>query len=74
MPGAVGYYLRVFCKSEDLPPLGRVFEWAATQGVSLELHDEPDLGDLDSAGWRGAEIRCKHGKRPLIVDVSRGCR
>jgi hypothetical protein len=67
----VGYYLRVFCKSEDLPPLGRVLEWAAAQGVSLELENEPDRNDLDSAGWRGAEIRYKHGKRPLVVDVSR---
>jgi hypothetical protein len=67
----VGYYLRVFCKSEDLPPLGRVLDWAAAQGVSLELENEPDRGGLDSAGWRGAEIRYKHGKRPLVVDVSR---
>jgi hypothetical protein len=67
----VGYHLRVFCKSEDLPPLGRVLDWAAAQGVWLELEDEPDRGDLDSARWRGAEIRYKHGKRPFVVDVSR---
>jgi hypothetical protein len=37
----------------------------------VELEDEPDRGDLDSARWRGAEIRYKHGKRPFVVDVSR---
>ena len=67
----MGYYLRTFCKSEDLPPLGRVFDWAAAQGVSLELENEPNPGALDSAGWRGAEIRYKPGKQPLVVDVSR---
>jgi hypothetical protein len=67
----VGYYLRVFCRSEDLPPLGRAFHWTAAQGVSLELQNEPDRGDLDSSGWRGGEIRYQHGKRPFDVDVCR---
>lgn len=67
----MGYYLRAFCTSEDLPPLGRAFGWAAAQGVSLELEDEPGSGGLDSARWRNPEIRYKHGKRPLVVDVSR---
>ena len=67
----MGYYLRVFCRAEDLPPLGRVLYWAAAQGVSLEPENEPDRRDLDSAGWPGAEIRYKHDKRPLVVDVTR---
>jgi hypothetical protein len=69
--GTVGYYLRAFCTSEDLPPLGRVLEWAAAHGVSLELQHEPDPGALDPARWRWAEIRSQHGKQPLVVDVSR---
>jgi hypothetical protein len=67
----VGYYLRAFCTSEDLPPLGRVFDWAAAHGVSLELQHEPDPGALGPARWRWAEIRYQHGKQPLVVDVSR---
>jgi hypothetical protein len=67
----VGYYLRAFCTAEDLPPLGRVFAWAAARGVSLEREHEPDQGALDSAGWGTAEVRYQHGKRPLTVDVSR---
>jgi hypothetical protein len=67
----MGYYLRAFCTSEDLPPLGRVVEWAAAQGVPLALEHEPDPGALGPAGWRWAEIRYKHSKRPLVVDVSR---
>jgi hypothetical protein len=67
----VGHYVRAFCTSEDLPPLGRVLEWAAAQGVPLELEHEPGPGGLDSARWRWAELRYQHGKRPLSVDVSR---
>jgi hypothetical protein len=69
--GTVGYYLRAFCTSEDLPPLGRVFEWAAAQGVLFALENAPDPDELDSARWRWAELRYMHGKRPLVVDVSR---
>src|ERR687888_98337 len=66
----MGYYLRASCTSEDLPPLGRVLEWAAAQGVSLALEGlSPGL--LDSAGWREAELRYKPGRQPLVVDVSR---
>jgi hypothetical protein len=66
----MGYYLRVVCTSEDLPPLGRVLEWAAAQGVSLTL-ESSSPGALDSAGWREAELRYKPGRQPLVVDVSR---
>jgi hypothetical protein len=67
----VGYYLRAFCTSEDLPPLGRAFAWAAARGVPLELEHEPVPGALDSARWRWAAIRYQHGKRPLVDDVGR---
>ena len=66
----MGYYLRAFCTSEDLPPLGRVLEWAAAQGVSLALEGSSP-GTLDSAGWREAELRYQPGRQPLVVDVSR---
>jgi hypothetical protein len=66
----MGDYLRAFCKSEDLPPLGRVLEWASAQGVSLAL-ERSSPGALDSAGWREAELRYKPARQPLVVDVSR---
>lgn len=70
-PGHAGYYLRAFCTSEDLPPLGRVLDRAAAHGGSLKVEYESDPGALDPAGLRWAEIRYQHGKRPLVVDVSR---
>jgi hypothetical protein len=66
----MGYYLRAFCTSEDLPPLGGVLEWASAQGVSLAL-ESSSPGALGSAGWHEAELRYKPGRRPLVVDVSR---
>jgi hypothetical protein len=66
----MGYYLRAFCTSAELPPLGRVLAWTAAQGVSLAL-ESSSPGALDSAGWRMAELGYKPGKRPLVVDASR---
>jgi len=65
----VGYYLRAFCSSEELPPLRRVHEWAATRGVALELEDTS--APLDADVWRKARIRYKPGKQPLVIDVLR---
>jgi hypothetical protein len=64
----LGYYLRAFCKSE-VPPLRRVLEWVANEGVVLELDGGSEL--LDDENWREAEIRYDEGKQPLVVDVSR---
>jgi hypothetical protein len=65
----VGYHLRAFCTSEELPPLRPILEWAASQGVGLRLAGGPEV--LDDAGWREAELDYKPGKEPLVVDVSR---
>jgi hypothetical protein len=65
----VAYYLRAFCTSEELPPLRRVFEWAANAGAKLEVDD--DRGQLDDENWRRAGIRYKADKQPLVVEVSR---
>jgi hypothetical protein len=63
----VGYYLRAFCKTDELPPLRRAFEWAAKEGVDLE-----ELGSAqpDDVEWREAEIRYTADKQPFVVDVS----
>lgn len=65
----MGYYLRAFCKTDELPPLRRVFEWTANAGVALELNSGSEA--LDDANWREAEIRYARDKQPLVVDVSR---
>ena len=67
---SVGYYLRAFCRNDELPPLGRVFEWAAREGIGLELPVSSAL--IDDPHWRQAEIRYTADKQPFVVDVSTG--
>jgi hypothetical protein len=66
----MGYYLRVFCASDEFPPLQTAFEWAAARGVTLDLAPGSKAA-LDSPGWGEAEIIYGDGKPPLIAEVSR---
>jgi hypothetical protein len=67
----MGYYVRAFCTSSELPPIRTVFEWAKSEGVSLELDTEHTTADLDSPDWREIELRYKPGNQPIPVDVTR---
>jgi hypothetical protein len=67
----MGYYVRAFCTSSNLPPLRTIFDWAKSEGVSLELDTEHVAADLDSPHWREAELRYKPGNQPIPVDVTR---
>jgi hypothetical protein len=67
----MGYYVRAFCTSSDLPQLRTILDWAKSEGVSLELDAEHVAADLDSSHWREAELRYKPGNQPIPVDVIR---
>lgn len=67
----MGYYVRAFCTSGDLPPLRTILESAKQQGMSVELETEHVAPDLDSPDWREAELRYKPGNQPIPVDVIR---
>jgi hypothetical protein len=67
----VGYYLRAFCNSPEVPPLRQVLTAAAEQGIQLELTGDQSDTDLDSSTWQTAEIRYKPANQPLLVEVGR---
>jgi hypothetical protein len=62
----MGYYLRAFCASPDIPSLRSVFEWAEGQGVRL---DAPSA-DLDAAGWHQAEVVYKSDSQPFVAEAA----
>jgi hypothetical protein len=61
----MGYYLRAFCTSSDLPALRTVFEWAMGHGVDLEAPS----ADLDADGWQQAQIVYKPDKQPFVAEA-----
>lgn len=64
----MGYYLRAFCTSPDIPSLRMVFEWAEAQGVRL---DAPSAA-LDAAGWQHAEVIYNSDRQPFVVETDAG--
>ena len=64
----MGYYLRAFCTSADLPPLRTVFKWVEAQGVRVEAPSS----DVDERNWKEAEIVYKPDKQPIVADATSG--
>jgi hypothetical protein len=61
----MGYYLRVFCMSPEIPSLRAVFEWAEVRDVRL---DAPSA-DVDAPSWRQAEVVYKTGRQPFVAET-----
>jgi hypothetical protein len=61
----MGYYLRAFCTSPDIPPLRPVFEWAESQGVRFASPS----ADLDASGWQQAEVVYKSDRQPFVAET-----
>jgi hypothetical protein len=66
--GLMGYYLRAFCMSAEIPPLRTVFDWAETQGVRLEAPS----ADLETNAWEQAELVYKKDRSPIVAEANKG--
>ncbi len=62
----MAYYLRAFCTSDDIPPLREVLEWAASQGVRLDVPS----ADLDSDTWGQAEVLYTADRSPIVAEAN----
>ena len=67
----MGYYLRAFCLSDELPPLCAAFEAAAEEGVELRLARDHDAVDVEAADWGQAAIIYAGGRRPFLAEMHR---
>lgn len=65
---AMGYYLRAFCTSADIPPLRTIFDWAEKQGVRLEAPET----DVDATGWEQAEVIYQPERSPIVAETNTG--
>jgi hypothetical protein len=64
----VGYYVRAFCTSKNLPRLGVVVAWAKERGADFRVVG----ADLDLEDWREAEIAFSARRQPLVVESETG--
>jgi hypothetical protein len=58
----VTYSLRLFCTSDDTPPLQAVFDWAKGQGVNIQASS----ADIDDRAWNEAEVLYKPERQPFV--------
>lgn len=62
----MGYYFRVFCTAETVPPLAEVLRWVQQQGV-------PVTADPADATWATVPLRIHYaeGAPPFTVELNR---
>jgi hypothetical protein len=63
----MGYFLRTFCTSDELPPLQTVLVWAEAHGVSLETTSAADGRD-----WEQVEVSYSPDAAPFIIEANTG--
>jgi len=78
------YHVRVFCRSADVPDLGRIQSWLRASDSAATI-DEPDhaiavaeageqsppIVDLKTAAWDQVAISYRSGKLPILADCLR---
>ena len=67
----MGYYLRVFCASDELPPLAQALERLSEEGIELRLDAEHSAKNADAADWRDAAVLDAASKRAFVVEATR---
>lgn len=80
----MGYYVRVFCKSSQVPTLASIQNWLQELQSSAVLDDydhahdgyesgsaEPPTLDLETSAWEQIALVYRAGKLPIIVECNR---
>jgi len=65
----MGYYVRAFCTSTDVPKLNDVLEWLSNRGLIISIDDE-EKAKLDSSDWKQISLYYKTGKLPILAECN----
>jgi hypothetical protein len=66
----MGYYVRCFCTSDQVPTINTVLAALRDRGFDLSARVE-DLAALDSSQWHDFELIYNHSRKPILVDCDR---
>jgi hypothetical protein len=66
----MGYYTRVFCKSDKKPSVGQIFDHINSFGFDFKA--ESNLSELEqkTTDWKDFEFIYKVGKLPILVECN----
>jgi hypothetical protein len=65
----MGYFTRVFCKSEIKPSIKQILDRINSLGYSVNSNLDPN--ESDSKDWTNFELNYKDGKLPILVEVNK---
>jgi hypothetical protein len=66
----MGYYIRAFCTSPEVPAVRDVLDWVLSKGIDLQLGNDIDP---DSRTWNYLSLLYKKDKKPILVECNRNC-
>ena len=64
------YYVRVFCKSNKIPTVDEVFNFANSQSYNFKLEVVENTLDETETNWTSFEMKYKDDKGPIVVELS----
>jgi hypothetical protein len=64
----MGYYVRAFCTTPEVPTIRQVLDAVLAKGIDLQ---PADASDLDNTTWTHLALLYKKGKKPILVECNR---
>jgi hypothetical protein len=64
----MGYYTRVFCKSNKKPTVSQILEKLNSKGYSAKSN--LDENEINSENWTDFELIYKEDKLPILVEIN----
>ncbi|MHC4867255.1 MAG: hypothetical protein ACYTEX_24535 [Planctomycetota bacterium] len=66
----MGYFVRVFCRTEKVPTIGEVLNWVRARNIVLAASVGAKGVDVHSNKWERIELKYKEGNNPIVVEIS----
>ena len=66
----MGYYTRVFCKSDKKPSVRQVLDHINSSGHEFQVKSNLTEAEQTTFDWREFELSYKVNKRPLLVECN----
>ncbi len=67
----MGYYVRAFCTSSDVPTVRTVLDWVAERGMALRIGDGAAAAAADGAEWDDVPLVYKPERQSILCSIER---
>ncbi len=67
----MGYYTRIFCKSNLIPSIKDIFNYVKYKGYDLKIEKSYSNLDINNNNWEEFEFIYKKNRKPIIVEINK---